>query len=56
MTYTLFQGYSYFKDMLWLLPQSAINTVALVSLNNETFTLINILQAGEYKQLSSLCL
>jgi len=32
------------------------NNVTLLSLNNETFTIINILQADEYKQLSSLCL
>jgi len=58
LTYTLFQGHSDFKNMprLWLLPQLGINNVILLFLNNETFTIINILQAGEYKQLSLLCL
>jgi len=58
LTFNLSHGYSYFNNMstLWLLPQSGINNVILQFLNNETFTIINILQAGEYKQLSSLCL
>jgi len=59
LTYTSAQEYFYFTnitDRLWLLSQFAVNNVVLQSLNNETFIIINILQAGEYKQLSSLCL
>jgi len=58
LTYTLAQGYSNFTKITrqWLFPQFGIDNIQFQSLNNEIFTIINILQAGEYKQLSSLCL
>jgi len=56
LTYTAAQRNSYFTKItrLWLSP--TVNNLILQSLNNETFTIINTLQAGKYKQLSLLCL
>jgi len=49
LTFSLAQRYSYFINMtiIWLSPQSGINNAILLSLNNETFTIINTLKAGE---------
>jgi len=40
---------------MWLLSQGNDNVI-LLSFDNETFTIVNKLQAGEYKQLNSLCI
>jgi len=59
LSLTLFQGYSINdKNMpFWLSPQFAqIDNIILFSLGNESFTIVNKLQAGEYKQFNSLCI
>jgi len=58
LTFTLFQGYSLNdKNMpLWLSPQFGIDNIILLSLGNESFTIVNKLQAGEYKQFNLLCI
>jgi len=58
LTYTLAQGYSNFTEMtrLWSSPYFAIKHIILQPFNNETCIIMNVLQAGKYKQLSLLCL
>jgi len=62
LTFTLFQRYSHSNNTLhsnktlWLLPQFGIDSIILPPLDNETFTIVNKLQAGEYKQLILLCI
>jgi len=58
LTYTLAQGYSNFTEItrLWSSLHFAIEHIILQPLNNETCIIMNVLQAGKYKQLSLLCL